>query len=321
MDWQIAYLKAVGAPITGANVKFLNTWQRYEGGATNNDATNNYLNTTWGKGFKSINGVGVKAYPTLDVGAQAFASTLTGNRDYGGLLQGLHAGDPYKYASRVTPGLETWVSGNPSGNPGYAAKILGGTATPEPQPAASGVPAAPVTSGPSVADTVFQNVGAAPADRLRNLVMAVAAGANPGTPGAPVAASPPSVPTGATPKPGVPVVGLTSVGGEHPTEGLAGYPAHDYFAKAGSAVVAPVAGTVVRLSGHNPKVGPTEGPHGPFGWSVYIKGTNGKVYFLTHLGSRDVQVGEKLAVDQPIGTVGNYAKYGTPSHVHMGVHG
>lgn len=121
-------------------------------------------------------------------------------------------------------------------------------------------------------------------------------------------------------KAGVPVEGLTSIGGQHPTEGLAGYPAHDYFAPAGSEVVAPVSGKVIRLSGHDPKLGPIEGPHGPLGWSVYIQGTDGHTYYLTHMGSRSVRVGETLKAGTPIGTVANYAQYGTPSHIHMGVH-
>jgi len=111
----------------------------------------------------------------------------------------------------------------------------------------------------------------------------------------------------------------TSEGGEHDTAGLAGFPAHDYFADAGSEAVAPITGKVVKLSGHDPSIGPTEGPHGPFGLSVYIQGDDGRLYYMTHMGSRDVQVGQKVKAGQPIGTVGDYAKYGTPSHIHMGV--
>lgn len=120
-------------------------------------------------------------------------------------------------------------------------------------------------------------------------------------------------------KPGYPVADLTRISGEHPTEGLPGFPAHDYFAPSGSTVVAPISGKVVRLSGHDPRVGPIEGPHGPLGWSVYIQGTDGKTYYLTHMGSRSVKVGETLRAGQPIGTVADYARYGTPSHIHMGV--
>lgn len=122
-------------------------------------------------------------------------------------------------------------------------------------------------------------------------------------------------------KSGDPVVGGTSIGGTHETMGLPGYPARDYFAKAGSLAVAPVTGKVIKLSGHDPKNGPTNGPHGPLGWSVYIKGSDGRTYFLTHLGSRTVKVGQKIEAGAEIGTVANYDKYGTPSHIHMGVQG
>lgn len=123
-------------------------------------------------------------------------------------------------------------------------------------------------------------------------------------------------------RPGDPVVsGKQSEGGTHETAGLAGYPAHDYFAPAGTHAVAPVSGKVIKLSGHDPKDGPTNGPHGPLGWSVYIQGSDGKTYFLTHLGSRDVKVGQTLKQGQIIGTVADYDKYGTPSHIHQGVSG
>jgi murein DD-endopeptidase MepM/ murein hydrolase activator NlpD len=122
-------------------------------------------------------------------------------------------------------------------------------------------------------------------------------------------------------KTGDPVARLTSVGGEHPTEGLAGFPARDYFAPAGSATVAPVSGKVVKLSGHPPSEGPIQGPHGPLGWSVYIQGSDGKTYYLTHMGSRNVKAGQRVKQGQVIGTVANYAKYGTPNHIHMGVSG
>jgi murein DD-endopeptidase MepM/ murein hydrolase activator NlpD len=117
-----------------------------------------------------------------------------------------------------------------------------------------------------------------------------------------------------------PVAALETVGPEHETSGLPGYPAHDWFAPAGTAAISPAAGTVRRLSGHDPALGPTEGPHGPFGWSVYIENRNGVSFYVTHLGSRLVRVGSVLKLGDQIGTVGNYAKWGTPSHVHMGVH-
>jgi murein DD-endopeptidase MepM/ murein hydrolase activator NlpD len=122
-------------------------------------------------------------------------------------------------------------------------------------------------------------------------------------------------------KPGDPIPAgfQTSVGGRHDTEGLPGFPARDYFARAGAPVVAPVSGTVIRLSGHDPRLGAVQGAGGPLGWSVYIRGTDGHTYYLTHLGSRTVKVGQQLRAGARIGTVANYDKYGRPSHVHMGV--
>jgi murein DD-endopeptidase MepM/ murein hydrolase activator NlpD len=167
-------------------------------------------------------------------------------------------------------------------------------------------------------------------------LVAALGGSNPtvGSSGAPQTADGPQTPqpssggqrvgSGISPnaQPGDPVVsGKQSVGGLHQTDGLAGYPAHDFFAPAGSHAVAPVTGTVIKLSGHDPKNGPTNGPHGPLGWSVYVKGDDGRTYFLTHMGSRNVKVGQTVQQGQVIGTVADYDKYGTPSHIHMGVSG
>jgi murein DD-endopeptidase MepM/ murein hydrolase activator NlpD len=85
--------------------------------------------------------------------------------------------------------------------------------------------------------------------------------------------------------------------------------------------VAPITGKVVKLSGHDPSQGPVDGPHGPLGWSVYIRGSDGRTYYMTHMGSRNVRIGQTVRQGQTIGTVANYAKYGTPSHIHLGVNG
>lgn len=120
---------------------------------------------------------------------------------------------------------------------------------------------------------------------------------------------------------GSPVAGEKAHSATHETAGLPGYPAFDYMAKAGTPVVAPVSGKIIKLSGHDPKQGPTQGPHGPFGWSVYVQGTDGRTYYLTHLGSRNVKVGQTVKQGNVIGAIGNYAKWGGADHVHMGVHG
>ena len=129
-DWRKALLGSLGYKATPQNLKFLDTWQRWEGGHTNNDARFNWLNTTHGEGAK-INSVGVKRFGSFQAGIQNTAETLLNGR-YGDILEGLASGDPY--SSDIGRGLQVWVSGRPDGNPGYAAKVLG-QPSPPPKPA------------------------------------------------------------------------------------------------------------------------------------------------------------------------------------------
>lgn len=116
-----------------------------------------------------------------------------------------------------------------------------------------------------------------------------------------------------------PVLELASVGSQHETSGLDGYPAHDWFAPAGSPVVSPADGIVTKLSGHNPSSGPTA-QHGPFGWSLYIRDTStGVTYYLTHLLTRTSRLHDRVTRGQLLGTVAPWHLYGLPDHVHMGV--
>ena len=222
-------------------------------------------------------------------------------------------------------------------------------------PAASGVPASPMlpsaglslpappspqrtmqSAQPNIVGALLGSLGQGPDALLRSLVNAnVQAATQPQA--SPSLPSPPELPLGGNPVPTstpvptlpsgdfkagdpVPVNLLSSIGGEHDTAGLAGYPAHDYMAKAGTPVVAPTGGTIVRFSGHDPRDGPVSGVHGPFGWSLYLQGNDGRTYYMTHLGSRDVKVGQKVQPGAMLGTVGDYAKWGGADHVHMGVH-
>lgn len=105
----------------------------------------------------------------------------------------------------------------------------------------------------------------------------------------------------------------------HDTSGLPGYPAIDIFRKAGTVVLAPEDGVVDRLSGHDPADGPVGSVHGPFGWSIYITSPTAR-YFLTHFGTRSVSEGQSVHRKQPIGTVGDYAKWGGWDHIHEGKH-
>lgn len=108
----------------------------------------------------------------------------------------------------------------------------------------------------------------------------------------------------------------------HETLGLPGYPASDFFADAGSPIVAMEDSYVERFSGHDPALGPISGPHGPLGWSVYLRGhRSGTDYYMTHFGTRTTRVGATVDQGQKIGTVADYARYGTPSHTHVGASG
>jgi hypothetical protein len=106
----------------------------------------------------------------------------------------------------------------------------------------------------------------------------------------------------------------------HQTAGLPGYPAVDVFGSPGTPVGSPVAGTIARFSGRPPSAGAYMGPGGPFGYSIYLNGANNRSYFLTHFGSRAVQVGQRVRQGQILGTIGDYPG-GVPDHIHEGLHG
>lgn len=124
-DWRVDLLKIIGAKPTKANLKFLSTWQRWEGGHTNNDARYNWLNTTKDApgAVGEINSVGVKRFNSYRHGIQATAATLA-NGHYDDIVRGLMSGDPY--AHDLSRGLQTWVAGPNGSNPGYVAKVMGG---------------------------------------------------------------------------------------------------------------------------------------------------------------------------------------------------
>lgn len=107
----------------------------------------------------------------------------------------------------------------------------------------------------------------------------------------------------------------------HETAGLPGYPALDVFAKAGTVVLAPADGTVTKLSGHDPAEGGI--PGGAYGWSFYLTCATGD-YFITHLGTRDVKLDQRVKAGERVGTVCD-AKVAhmasSLSHVHLGLKG
>ena len=127
MDWQTAYLRAIGVKPTAQAKSRLEQWQRWEGGHTNNTARNNYMNTKYTlPGSWDAIGNGVQGYKTLGQGAIAFARTL-GNGHYAPLKEWIATGkgDP-------SQALQVWVGGPGAvGTPSavsYAQKVLGGAA-------------------------------------------------------------------------------------------------------------------------------------------------------------------------------------------------
>lgn len=131
-DWRVALLKQLGAPATKQNLDFLGTWQRWEGGHTNNSAKFNWLNTTRNApgATGSINSVGVKAFDSFNSGVAATAATLQSGL-YKDIVAALVSGNPQQ--AKPVAGLSTWLSGSPNSAAGakYASKVLGVDARPQ----------------------------------------------------------------------------------------------------------------------------------------------------------------------------------------------
>lgn len=103
----------------------------------------------------------------------------------------------------------------------------------------------------------------------------------------------------------------------HQTAGLADNWALDFMAPGGTQVLSPEAGTIFKLSGHDPTAGVVGGDI--FGWNVYVHTPAGLLYFMTHLGDRDVQVGQSVRAGDIIGHVGHWPNDPGRSHTHLGV--
>lgn len=145
--WESDVLTAIGAPVTAANVAFLDAWQNAEGGS----AAYNPLNTTQQmSGSTDYNSAGVQEYGSSSQGANATAKTLL-NGYYDSIVAALRTGDPLSGdTSSMAQELSKWGTG-----PAFLQNLLGGNAI------ESG--AGSNTSGgiPNV-----QNLAASPATRI-----------------------------------------------------------------------------------------------------------------------------------------------------------
>jgi hypothetical protein len=109
---------------------------------------------------------------------------------------------------------------------------------------------------------------------------------------------------------------------DHPTSGLPGYPAKDFFAAPETTVGAPENGVVTRFSGKSPSLGGR--PGGAYGYAMFMRGDSGAMYFMTHLSSRSVFIGQRVKKGQVVGRVcdARVARMArSSSHVHMGKRG
>jgi len=82
-----ALLDKLHLPVTDANLAFLDAWQKAEGGS----ADNPFNTTQSAPGAHVFNSAGVKRYPSMEVGIDATAKTLS-NGYYGEILKAMQEG-------------------------------------------------------------------------------------------------------------------------------------------------------------------------------------------------------------------------------------
>lgn len=112
--WETKVLTLIGAPSSKANIDFLDKWHGFELSTANY----NPLNTTQpAGGATAINSVGVRSYPSAEIGAYATAITLQ-NGHYPDVLKALQSGNPDAYVShpeyvgKVKAQISTWGTTN-----------------------------------------------------------------------------------------------------------------------------------------------------------------------------------------------------------------
>lgn len=91
-DWRGLLLEALSCPLSEVNVDALQWWADSEGTPA---GWNNWLATTLsGFGGVSVNGAGVKAYPSVQAGVDATAATLRGSA-YRNVITALQDGNSF----------------------------------------------------------------------------------------------------------------------------------------------------------------------------------------------------------------------------------
>lgn len=288
--------------------KFIQAWQRKEGGATNNAASFNWLNRT-DKGFPKINSVGVAAYPNYQTGVQRTSQLI--QSDYPSLAQAIVTGkvslnDPGQQAD-----LNRWVSGKrtPGASPYVQsiAGILGQNAGAAPSGGEQQAPALPLQqrqqSGlPGVMAIINhfqQQRRGGPQSVLPLIGQLMQLHSQRSQPGVPTPLP--------TQTPGAINPGMGGWKGTHVTDNL-GWgtkTAEDIMAAPGTTVDAPEAGKVLRW-------GSAQG-----GQSMYFQGQSGREYWLGHI-DKMVSPGTQVGAGQPLAVVSS--DHPRP-HLHIDVKG
>jgi biotin carboxyl carrier protein len=289
-------------------------------------------NAVSGAGARGLTQVVPKWHPKANL------STPKGQLEYGAK----HLGSLLKKYGNPRDALSVYNSGRPwaqgqgiSETRNYVAKILGGYGGPGTSSAPGAAPGVPPALGAPGAEDIQQVAGSLDAKRLmmllrnqrgrslRGLMPAPgferevakvveaalpraqvhAAGVNVGTQAASAAQTITGVPGGLT---------MGGGPGAHHSRALGNWQsddAYDLMGKAGQAVYAPIAGTVVKISGQ------PGGKPGFAGYGITVRTPQGDLFFK-HLGSKKVKVGQKLKPGMLIGTL-DASTAGGP-HLHLG---
>jgi hypothetical protein len=111
-------LSGIGAPVTPANLQFMQAWHQAEYGNTPDNRYNPFNTTQGAPGAFDMNSVGVKGYTDEQSGVSATVQTLQ-NGYYQGILDALQQGtDPMAAAYAV--------ANSPWGTGGGVINVLGG---------------------------------------------------------------------------------------------------------------------------------------------------------------------------------------------------
>jgi hypothetical protein len=140
--WECDVLKALGAPCSSQNVKFLDSWQNQESSGSQHGGFNP-LNVGYLPGYSywtSSNGTPIAEFPNAQVGAAQTAARLRSiSPSIVAALQGGNILDKIKTAgSMIVSDLTYWLTGKRSGDTTYAQRVISGTGTATSQGGPSG---------------------------------------------------------------------------------------------------------------------------------------------------------------------------------------